>query len=109
MRYLKLYEDFEQEQKDFMGLYPEQEEDLREVFWELVTKYNMDYKAAVEYFKPDSQTFANFLRDLEKETDWFDYTQMDLVFEDISIYLMELQIEEEDEQLESEEPNDSES
>jgi hypothetical protein len=112
MIYLKLYEDFEEEEKSYMGLSQDQEEDLREVFYELITKYNMDYKSAMEYFKPGSQTLANFFHDLESETTWFDYTQVDLVFEDISIYLMELEIDEEeleDEDESDEDPNDSES
>ena len=69
MRYIKLYENFQQ--KEYMGLDPEQEEDLRVVFWEIVTNNDLDYKSAMEYFKPDSQTFANFLKELEQETNWF--------------------------------------
>ncbi len=100
MRYIKLYENFQQ--KEYMGLDPEQEEDLRVVFWEIVTNNDLDYKSAMEYFKPDSQTFANFLKELEQETNWFDYTQMELVFEDISIYLMELEQDEDSDSDESE-------
>mgnify|MGYP001305518737 CR=1 FL=1 len=86
MRYLKLFENYE----EYKGLPSEQEEDLREIFWDFVTLKNMSKDEVEEYFNPKSETFADFLMKLERETDWFDWTQMDDIFQEISVYISEI-------------------
>jgi mRNA-degrading endonuclease HigB of HigAB toxin-antitoxin module len=81
MKYLKVFENFNE------GLSPDQEDDLTEIFYEIISKKNLSPEEAWEYFQPKSQTFADFLITLEQETDWFDYSQMDKVFHEISIYI----------------------
>lgn len=86
MKYLKLFENFE----EYKGLPSDQEEDLNEIFQEFISLKQFTPEQAWQYFQPDSQTFANFLIQLENETDWFDYTQMDQVFQEISIYIEDM-------------------
>src|ERR1017187_1674256 len=81
MKYLKIFENFNE------GLSSSQEDDLTEIFYEIINKKNLSPEGAWEYFQPKSQTFADFLVTLEEETDWFDYSQMDKVFHEISIYI----------------------
>lgn len=86
MKHLKLFENFE----EYKGLPSEQEEDLREIFWEFVTLKGFSKEEAEKYFDPKSQTFTDFLIKLENETDWFDYTQMNDIFQELSIYITEI-------------------
>lgn len=88
MKRLKLFENFERE--EYKGLPSEQEEDLREIFWEFVTLKDFSKEEAEKYFDPKSQTFTDFLIKLENETDWFDYTQMNDIFQELSIYINEM-------------------
>lgn len=90
MKHLKLFENFE----TYKGLPSEQEEDLREIFWDLITQKDMNYEEAVEYFKPGTDTFHSFLMKLESELDWFDWRQMNEIFHEISIYLLDLEDDE---------------
>jgi hypothetical protein len=88
MKHIKLFEKFEKE--EYKGLPSEQEEELREIFWEFVTLKDLSKEEAEKYFDPKSQTFADFLIKLENETDWFDYTQMNDIFQELSIYISEM-------------------
>jgi hypothetical protein len=83
MKHLKLFEAFQNE------LTEKQTEDLNEIFFEFVKDKKMDFEEAQEYFTPGTQNFANFLQHLEDETTWFDYTQMDGVFLELSNLLIE--------------------
>lgn len=83
MKHLKLFESFQNE------LTEEQSEDLDEIFFEFVKNKKMNYEEAQKYFTPGTQNFANFLKVLEDETDWFDYTQMDSIFLELSDLLIE--------------------
>jgi len=82
MKHLKLFESFQNE------LTEEQSEDLDEIFFEFVKNKKMNYEEAQKYFTPGTQNFANFLKVLEDETDWFDYTQMDSIFLELSDLLI---------------------
>lgn len=93
MKYLESFDNFE----EYIGLPSEQEEDLREIFYEFIINKDFNYQKASEYFQPGSETLADFLEQLEQETEWFDYTQMDALFQEISMYLEEMREDEEEE------------
>lgn len=88
MKWLKRYENFESESD--WGLNPEEYEDLYELFREVIDSKNLDYEGALEYFNPKSNTFVSFLSDLEERCDWFDYRNMDNLFDELSVMINEL-------------------
>ena len=89
MNYLKMYEDFEE---DYQGLPSEQEEDLFEIFHEWIDlKYPEHSKEElIEMFKPGTDSFVRFLQELESETRWFDYSQVEKIYQEISLYIDDL-------------------
>ena len=89
MNYLKMYEDFEE---DYQGLPSEQEEDLFEIFHEWIDlKYPEHSKEElIEMFKPGTDSFVSFLQELESETRWFDYSQVEKIYQEISLYIDDL-------------------
>jgi hypothetical protein len=91
MNYLKMYEDFEE---DYQGLPSEQEEDLFEIFHEWIDlKYPEHSKEElIEMFKPGTDSFVRFLQELESETRWFDYSQVEKIYQEISLYIDDLYI-----------------
>lgn len=74
----------------YVGLPSNQEEDLREIFYEFVKVNSMSYQECVDYFKPGTKDFASFLLILEKNTDWFDYRQMEGLFHEMTFYIEEM-------------------
>lgn len=84
-----MYEEFEE---DYQGLPSEQEEDLFEIFHEWVdSKYPEHSKdELIVMFKPGTDSFVQFLQELENETTWFDYTQVENIYQEISLYIDDL-------------------
>ena len=89
MKHLKLWENFEEE---YVGLPSNQEEDLFEIFHEWIDlKYpDASQGELIEIFKPGTDSFVKFLQELESETTWFDYSQVDQIFQEISLYIDDL-------------------
>lgn len=90
MNHLRMYEEFDEE--EYRGLSSEQEEDLFEIFHEWIDrKYpDLSQEELVEVFKPGTDTFVEFLQELEEETTWFDYSQVDRIYQEISLYIDDL-------------------
>jgi len=70
-----------------IGLSSDKEEELFMIFTEYTNELDMDYFDCLSYFMPGTDTLVGFLRHLEENTIWFDYTEMDEVFYEISIYI----------------------
>jgi len=89
MKHLKLWENFEEE---YVGLPSNQEEDLFEIFHEWIDlKYpDVSQEELIEIFKPGTDSFVQFLQELESETTWFDYSQVEQIFQEISLYIDDL-------------------
>jgi hypothetical protein len=89
MKHLKLWENFEEE---YVGLPSNQEEDLFEIFHEWIDlKYpDASQEELIEIFKPGTDSFVKFLQELESETTWFDYSQVEQIFQEISLYIDDL-------------------
>ena len=70
----------------------EQEEDLFEIFHEWIDlKYPEHSKEElIEMFKPGTDSFVSFLQELESETRWFDYSQVEKIYQEISLYIDDL-------------------
>jgi hypothetical protein len=41
-------------------------------------------------FKPGTDSFVRFLQELESETRWFDYSQVEKIYQEISLYIDDL-------------------
>lgn len=77
--------------ENFNGLPSEQEEDLYELFTSFMDMNDIEsYEDVKELFKSGTDTFTGFLLALEKNTDWFDFTQMPQIFDEISLYIEQL-------------------
>jgi len=76
--------------KLYKGLPSDEEEQLYQLFSKIVYLNNLNYDSANEYFKPGKETFAYFLELLEQETEWFNYRQMDEIFDELSFYILDL-------------------
>jgi hypothetical protein len=77
--------------ESYNGLPSEQEEDLYELFISFMNENNLSNYEEVElYFKSGTDTFTKFILALEAHTDWFDYTQMPQIFDEISLYIEQL-------------------
>ena len=88
---IKKFENFSLEE-EYDGLNSSQEEELFEIFNEWVDKKYPDLSKEdlIEKFTPGTDEFVEFLSELENETDWFDYTQIDKIYQEISIYINDL-------------------
>lgn len=84
MKHLKLFESFQNQLTD------DQIDELTEIVIDYVDYKKMNSEESQEYFKPGTQNFADFLKHLEDETDWFDYTQMDSLMDELSFIINEL-------------------
>lgn len=85
MKYIKYFEGFNK------ILTLEQEEDLSEIFFEYIKDKKVNYEKAHFYFVPGSDRFAEFLKHLEDETEWFDYSQVDSILIEIESLLSDLE------------------
>jgi hypothetical protein len=106
---IKKFENFSQEE-EYDGLNSSQEEELFEIFNEWVDrKYpDLSKEELIEQFLPGSDGFVDFLRELEEETEWFDYTQIDKIYQEISIYINDLYEEDDTEWDDTEEDEEDE-
>jgi hypothetical protein len=85
--------------ENYKGLPSDQEEDLYELFVNCMNNVGISsYEDVKNYFKTGTDTFTQFLLVLEDRTEWFDYSQMPQIFDEISLYLEQLR--------ESDEEND---
>ncbi len=82
------------EWEEYKGLPSEQEEDFYSIFCQYVNQRGLDYDKAFIHFQPDTDTFVEFLEILENSTTWFDYTQMNEIFQELTLYLIQMSEEE---------------
>lgn len=109
MNYLRMYEEFDEE--EYRGLPSDQEEDLREIFYEWIDmKFPDESKQElIELFQPETDNFVSFLQELEDQTEWFDYSQVDQIYQEISLYIDDLYVDDvewDDDQDEDDEDQD---
>ncbi len=75
----------------YEGLPPGQEDDLYLLFIDKLTSESIrTYKEANDYFQSGSDSFTNFILNLEERTTWFDYTQINQVLNEINLYIEQL-------------------
>ena len=80
--------------EEYKGLPSDQEEDFYRIFCEYVNSQQLSYQQALVHFQPGSETLADFLILLEGATDWFDYRQMPEIFEELTLYLLQMEDDE---------------
>lgn len=80
--------------EEYKGLPSEQEEDFYFIFCQYVSQKNLDYEKAFIHFQPGTDTLVEFLVILENSASWFDYTQMEEIFQEITLYLIQMSEEE---------------
>lgn len=76
--------------ENYKGLPSGQEEDFYKIFCKYVNFNKLDYLSSMDHFMPGTDTLASFLEVLEKETDWFNYKQMGEIFQELSLYLLQM-------------------
>lgn len=79
--------------EEYEGLPSDQEEEFYNIFFNYINANSMDYNTAFNHFQPGTDTLVEFLTLLENETEWFNYTQMDEIFQELSLYLIQLEEE----------------
>ncbi len=92
--------------EEYKGLPSDQEEDFYVIFCVYIEQKGLDYNKAYEHFQPGTDTLVNFLEILGNSTTWFNYTQMDEIFQELTLYLIQMSEEESDEESEDDEPTD---
>jgi hypothetical protein len=82
------------EWEEYNGLPSDQEEDFYLIFCKYINQKGLDYNTAYNHFQPGTDTLVEFLEILENSTDWFNYTQMDEIFQELTLYLIQMSEEE---------------
>ena len=81
------FNDDEISDEELFGLPTSQEKDLYKLFLDIVDTKEYSIEECMEYFKPGTDSFTNFLLLLEYKTSWFDYTQVEDIVLDIDCYI----------------------
>ena len=68
----------------------DQEDDLFMFFTEYIKNLDIDYFECLNHFEYMSDTLVSFILLLEKEFDWFDYTQADDILCELNFYIKNL-------------------
>lgn len=84
LNYRLFYESLsEKEKRDYHNLFIE---DMNDLFFYFVKKYNLSTESAKEMFKPRTDFFVDFITNLESYP-WFDYGKLNYFLEEWNILL----------------------